>query len=131
MFARSPVVGNGLQFPVPIAVTYFGRPDSDIGDLGSTVGYLHNVWVYLLMDLGVVGLLAYVGCFAAAVLQARRMDWRKLRISNRFAAVALIAILLLYCTVEAAFRQVQTNLILGLAAAILAKSTDESEAAAA
>ena len=130
MFARSPVVGNGLQFPVPIAVTYFGRPDSDIGDLGSTVGYLHNVWVYLLMDLGVIGLLAYLGCFAAALWQARRSEGPSLRVSNKFAAVALIAVLLLYFTVEAAFRQVQMNLILGLAVAVLAKSTDETEAAA-
>jgi len=116
-FLRSPIVGNGLGFRVPVSVNEF---EPVTGALW--VPYMHNVWAYLLMDLGIVGFLGYVGFFAGAAY----VGWSRYRVeSPGFTALLLMAALLLYFTVEAAFRQIQSNLVLAILAVVLTKSLPE------
>jgi hypothetical protein len=118
-FRQSPVLGKGLGFPIPVAINRFGVTDPAPSDQPDHVGYIHNVWLYLLMDLGVIGLAAYLALFGSAVMAGLR---RKPREDAQVAAAATVAVLLLYFTVEAAFRVIQVNLVLGSLCAVLAKS---------
>jgi len=124
-FAESPLLGKGLGYPVPIAVNQFGVAVSARGDQQADhVGYVHNVWLYLAMDLGLLGLIAYIGFFATAIFSGLRRDRRKSDVM--VAAVATVLILLGYFTAEGAFRQIQMNLILGTLCAVLVKGELES-----
>jgi hypothetical protein len=118
-FRQSPLVGKGLGFPVPIAINSFGVTDAPPPDQPDHVGYIHNVWLYLLMDLGVIGLAAYLALFGSVVMAGLR---RKAREDVQIAAAATLVALLIYFTVEAAFRVIQVNLVLGSLCAVLAKS---------
>ena len=68
------------------------------------------------MDLGVVGLLTYVAFFALSIARGLRGGGEM-----QFAVAATVVTLLVYFTVEAAFRQIQMNFLLGSLCAVLAK----------
>src|SRR5207237_1995184 len=104
-FSEAPLVGKGLGFPVPLTVNQFGVQDPGPPGESDHVGYLHNVWVYLGMDLGVVGLMAYVVFFGAAVLAGLRRGG--LSDDALLASAVTVLALLIYFTVEAAFREIQ------------------------
>jgi hypothetical protein len=113
-FARSPLTGNGLGYGVPIAALG-GRSGKAV------VGFIHNVWAYLLMDLGVVGFAAYVAFILLPVCRAwrarRRLDARQRACA--LAAALVVAGLMAFATVSATFRLIQTNLILATLAAVM------------
>ena len=74
-FLESPILGKGLAYPVPLRVTYAGRLETLkrlTGQLEgfSSVPYIHNSVMYLLMTLGPIGLLSY-GLFILGSLKGR------------------------------------------------------------
>ena len=126
-FRESPLVGKGLGFPVPIAITTFGLAEAPPPDQPDHVGYIHNLWLYLCMDLGVAGLLGYLAFFGTAAAAGLRRNARK---DLRFAAAAALVTLLAYCTVEASFRLIQINLVFAALCAVLTKTRTEATSAA-
>ena len=119
-FSEAPVLGKGLGFPVPLAVNQFGVTEPVPTGSSDHVGYLHNVWIYLGMDLGIFGLVAYLAFFTAAVVSGLRS-----RGGERDAMVAAsftVGTLLLYFSVQAAFREIQMNFLLGSLCALLVKA---------
>ncbi|TMB31929.1 MAG: O-antigen ligase family protein [Deltaproteobacteria bacterium] len=119
-FSEAPILGKGLGFPVPLAVNQFGATEPVSVATSDHVGYLHNVWIYLCMDLGLLGLVAYFAFFAASIRTGLKSG-----ASAGDATVAVsvtVATLLLYFTVEAAFREIQMNFLLGSLCAVLAKT---------
>ena len=119
-FSEAPILGKGLGFPVPLAVNQFGATEPVSVATSDHVGYLHNVWIYLCMDLGLLGLVAYLAFFAASIRTGLKSG-----ASAGDATVAVsvtVATLLLYFTVEAAFREIQMNFLLGSLCAVLAKT---------
>jgi O-antigen ligase len=118
-FYDSPIVGKGLGFQVPAALSF----NDDIAALLSTtdrdtVGYLHNILVYLLMDLGLVGLTLY-GSYWIAVLFTPR------RIAEGRATRGLIAVILgmgVFFMTSASFRSIQTVALMSVCAAALTAS---------
>jgi hypothetical protein len=114
-FRQAPLFGNGLGFPVPLAVNQFGAKDAPVLE-SDHVTYIHNAWIYFAMDLGLAGLFAYAAFFASVLFASRRAASDV----NRAVAVCLVT-LLAYFTVEAAFREVQMNFLLGALCAVLAK----------
>lgn len=64
-FLESPIFGKGLAFPIPLDVAYYGFEEylagvaEAYGHGYDHVSYMHNIVMYLLMDLGVFGLIAY------------------------------------------------------------------------
>jgi len=125
-FSEAPVLGKGLGFPVPLAVNQFGVEDPPPSDEADHVGYIHDVWIYLCMDLGVLGLVGYVAFFGTAVVSAlRRGGWND---DGLLAAAVTVVTLLAYFTVEAAFREIQMNFLLGAFCAVLAKAESDAPA---
>jgi O-antigen ligase len=125
-FEESPLVGKGLAYPVPIAINRFGVSEPPPPGQSDHVGYIHNLWLYLCMDLGLFGLatyLAFAGSTVIAGLRRRPPD------DATFAAAATVITLLIYSTVEAAFHLIQVNLILGTLCAMLSKRTTGATAA--
>jgi O-antigen ligase len=120
-FAESPLFGNGLAYPVPFSLQQ-DIPGAELerpANGEDWVGYLHNLWVYLLMDLGLFGLVAYVGFLGGALLVA----WRRGGVAEvGWGPAVALTTLLLYFSVEAAFRLVQNNVLLGVLAALLVKT---------
>jgi O-antigen ligase len=126
-FQQSPVTGKGLGFPVPIAINTFGLNEAPPADQPDHVGYIHNVWLYLCMDLGLAGLAVYLTFFGSAIVAGLRRGQRQ---DFQVAAAAALATLLIYFTVEASFRLIQINLVLGALCAVLTKHRGQvSEAA--
>jgi O-antigen ligase len=113
-FRQSVVVGNGLGYGIPAQAV-------ELRMNREKVGYVHNVWVYMLMDLGVLGLIAYASFVALPLWRA----WRRRRRFGPSARACLIAagvvlvMLMAFTTVEATFRLIQFNLILATLAAVL------------
>jgi len=115
-FVQSPVFGKGLGHQIPAAITFGGDWELVAAAGVDTVGYMHNVAAYLLMDLGALGLAAY----AAFIVPGLRAGWR-LRGTSPEAAAALAAIvcLLWWFSIQAAYRLIQSNLLLAMLVAVL------------
>lgn len=115
-FRSSPIWGHGLGHGIPVDVGH----DFHNGPDGDSVGYIHNLWMYLLMDLGLTGFLAYVGLFLPGILAAlpslRRRDYAH---DLRFCALLTVVVMLTYTSCQAAFRLIQFNVVLGLLLAVL------------
>lgn len=110
-------LGNGLGAPVPIDAF---DPGYNL-DWANTeaVAYIHNVWFYFLMDLGVPGMLF----FCAFVFLPLWCSWRSRRSDDehsclRVCAGVAIAALLAYTSCQAAFRGIQFNLMLATLTAV-------------
>jgi len=122
-FLAAPLAGKGLGYPVPLAINQFGVAASLRGDQAvDHVGYVHNLWLYLAMDLGALGLAAYASFFACALFTGLRRGGLKSDV--KVAAAVTVATLLAYFTAEAAFRQIQMNLVLASLCAVLVKGED-------
>jgi len=122
-FAAKPLLGRGIGWQVPAEVTFDGAIEKLLEDgveLPDSAGYVHNVTAYLLMDLGLVGLLAYYAFSVGASLGAlvRRSADRAAR-NLRLMVLLALASMLLYFQVQAAFRLVQVNLLIVAMLAIL------------
>lgn len=99
---QSPVLGQGL------GIRY--ESTGVLGYRGAGVAYTHNAAAYFLMTGGVVGLLLYVGLYAAPLrrlFDARASVWQ-------VAALGALVCLGLYSLTSGAFRLFQFNLILGI-----------------
>ena len=121
-FVRSPLLGKGLGHQIPVDVTFSGDFETLARVDVQSVGYMHNVVAYLLMNLGAPGLIAYLG-FALAPLGAGRLLWSKHSLSESRAAKLIMFSLLLWFCLQAAFRLIQSNLLLAAAVAVLAAET--------
>lgn len=120
-FSESPFVGKGLGYQVPVDAI---ETNHDLGWVeASSVGYLHNIWLYLLMDLGVVGVMLYAGMVFAPLLNGLRF-WRsnQLGSSVRFCVAMVIFSTITFSSFQACFRSIQVNLVLGIMVAIASSS---------
>jgi len=102
-FRSSPIIGKGLGWQVPADITFYGVEDTE-GTQAASVGYVHSAIAYFAMNLGLIGLLLYLGTVMPS-LAIRRGDDLML-----FSSVAL-GLLLLYGSTQASFRLIQTVLM--------------------
>lgn len=117
-FAESPLLGKGLGHQVPAEVTFLGDWDV-IAQAGvDTVGYIHNLPAYLLMDLGLLGFVAFCGFVISALARGAQQSSAHSR-SLVIACCAVVLAVLAFCLVQATFRLIQTNLILAATAAVM------------
>lgn len=120
-FVESPLVGKGLGHQVPAQVTFAGDWEVILTAGVDSVGYIHNLAAYLLMDLGIAGLLTYAGFVLLPLVRAPRAANAGVSVLSRPARVALAAVLL-FCLVQATYRLIQTNLIVAACVAVLAQA---------
>jgi hypothetical protein len=118
-FLESPLLGKGLGHQIPAEVTFAGDWQTITSAGVDTVGYMHNVIGYLLMNLGMPGLIAYVG-FIVAALPRGKAAFSTTDLDAWWAAVVVVFALLLWFALQAAFRLIQCNLLLAVAVAVLA-----------
>lgn len=123
-FLESPAVGKGLGFQIPTEVTANGNFEFIRNEMHrESVGYMHNLVGYMLMDLGISGTAAYLLIF----LLAARVRWRQRRAGGLsdldFGLLMLLAALILFFCSSASFRLIQSNLLLAALAALLARET--------
>lgn len=119
-FLESPLLGKGLGHQIPAEVTFAGDWETIAMAGVDTVGYMHNVIGYLLMDLGLPGLIAYVGFILAVLLRSRAAFRSSGELEAWWAAVVVVCALVLWFALQAAFRQIQCNVLLAVAIAVLA-----------
>lgn len=120
-FAKSPIFGNGLGHSIPVSVIFFDDLNIFYELQTDRVRYIHNVWAYLLMDLGLFGLLTFLGIFIRPIIfglscHSGLQQGNPVK-TTAFSLAWVIVMLLIYSTVEAVYRQIQFNI---LAAAFLA-----------
>jgi len=118
-FLESPLLGKGLGHQIPAEVTFAGDWQTITSVGVDAVGYMHNVIGYLLMNLGVPGLIAYVG-FIVAALPRGKAAFSTTDLNAWWAAVVVVFALLLWFALQPAFRHIQCNLLLAVAVAVLA-----------
>jgi O-antigen ligase len=113
-FLASPIWGQGLGHQIPIDVVH-DLSDSLSAHLEEdSVGYMHNVWMYMLMDLGLTGMLSYLFAFASPMCGAWRAMKRRGRYEDlQFCLFLTLGLMLLYTSCQAAFRLIQFNVVLG------------------
>lgn len=124
-FLQSPLLGKGLGNPVPVEVTFAGDMEFIARAVNvDTVGYIHNLPMYLLMDLGLWGFIAYFGLIADTCLRGRNarrygeMASAQASMLRRAALVVVIGLMTFFC-VQASFRHIQSNLILAACLSVL------------
>lgn len=120
-FVESPLIGKGLGHQVPAEITFAGDWKTIAAAGVDSVGYIHNIAAYLLMDLGMVGLLTYAGFVFVPLVRAPASAHAAAGAVIRPARLALAATLM-FCLVQATFRHIQTNLILAACVAVLAQA---------
>lgn len=118
-FFDSPLFGRGLSFPVSVSFTRgevlsLSEYDAD------NVRYVHNVIAYLLMDVGLIGVIVYFLPIMLAVWQG----WRSVNIHQKAAALALLCLVAFFMT-SASFRQIQSNFLVGLLIALACRQLSE------
>jgi hypothetical protein len=123
-FLEAPVVGKGLGFQIPTEVTAGGNFEFIRTEIRrESVGYMHNLVGYLLMDLGVTGTLAYLGMLALAA----RTRWRERKAGGLsdldFGLLVLVVALLMFFCSSASFRLIQSNLLIAGLMAVLTRRT--------
>lgn len=126
-FAESPVIGNGLGYPVPAEIHFGGnlenvRNNSDI----KPFRYIHNLFGYLLMDLGVLGCVSYIWFVVGALWKG----WcgergSKGSVQIKFSAAISLISLLTFFMAEPSFRHIQSNLIVAASVALLWHSSKD------
>lgn len=119
-FLSSPVVGVGLGKQIPL-----GAVDSR----EQNVGYIHNLWAYLLMDMGLLGFAPYAVFFGYAIWQGIKSRQSELACPQLcFGAAMAIASLLIFFTCQASFRSIQSNVMLAVLAALARPGADAGSA---
>lgn len=123
VFTAHPLHGRGIGWQVPAEVTFEGAMETLLADgveLPSSAGYVHNVTGYLMMDLGLAGLLTYYGFYVAALLRTLACRGTDAAARNlRMMAFLALGGMLIYFQVQAAFRLLQVNLLIVALLAIL------------
>lgn len=111
-FIESPVWGVGLGYQVPTEAVY-GTTSSQFlaayAMLTPTVGYLHNYFMFLLMDMGITGLLAYLSILAFALCTL----WRSKGLIRSWGITSLVVIHLFGMT-EPSLRHIPSLLIIAV-----------------
>lgn len=118
-FLESPLLGKGLGHQIPAEVTFAGDWQMITSAGVDTVGYMHNVIGYLLMNLGMPGLIAYLGFVASAIYDPRRVIAAHDRTGRRAALVIVVVMFGWWFMVQPSFRHIQSNLLLAVALAVL------------
>lgn len=118
-FLEAPLLGKGLGHQIPADVTFAGDLEAIAKAGVDSVGYMHNVVGYLLMNLGLTGLIAYLGFVVSALSPSRTMDTELHKPLWRTAAVCVLA-LLWWGSIQASFRLIQSNVLLAIGVAVLA-----------
>lgn len=114
---QSPVMGRGLGYQLSTSDVAEERDEFEVAD---KVGYIHNVWMYMLMDLGLLGLATYVAFVLPAFwVSIVRFGDNRFDAMLRFTAAITLTTLLIYTTKQAAFRLVHFNLALAFLMAII------------
>lgn len=136
VFLSSPLFGAGLGTPVPVSVIFANDPLIFYDLTQDNVRYIHNLWMYLLMNLGALGLSCYVMIFISPLVSALSSyrSFANLDRSERYRFISgwAIAVLLVYATVEAAYRQIHFNMMIAVFLAVingLRQSTDSRKLA--
>lgn len=119
-FARSPILGNGLGYQVPVEIIHAGNWGIITQLTVNTVGFLHNVWAYLLMDLGLVGFVTYFLFVGSALWNGlRNRSNGTFSAQVKYNAAISLTTILMFFTVEASFRLIQSNIIIATLVALL------------
>lgn len=118
-FRESPLVGKGLGYQIPAEITFAGDWTMIATAGVDTVGYMHNVVGYLLMDLGLTGLLTYCGFVASGLRRGQKRGVRGLHETRR-AGVLMVVALVFWFLIQPSFRHIQSNVLLATAIAMLA-----------
>lgn len=117
-FRESPLLGKGLGYQIPAEIT-FAADWTAIAMAGvGSVGYMHNLGGYLLMDLGLTGFLAYSGFIVSALRGRQEKGIRGDREAWRVCVLMVLA-LLFWFMLQASFRLIQSNVLLATAVAVL------------
>jgi hypothetical protein len=129
-FLESPIVGNGLVCPIPVEVAFFGREDYLAGverqqDDYTHVAFLHNIVMYLLMNLGVLGFLGFslfvLGASRGFVSESKRCP--VVTGNSRIACQCALWSILAFNLTAATFTLFQYDLLVGSLVCILAART--------
>jgi O-antigen ligase len=129
-FLESPLLGKGLGHQIPAEVTFAGDWEMIASAGVDTVGYMHNVIGYLLMNLGLPGLIAYVGFVASAISAPRRAIASHDQAGQLAALTIVVVIFGWWFMVQPSFRHIQSNILLAVTLAVLtALRTDRSRGA--
>ncbi|MBI3488972.1 MAG: O-antigen ligase family protein [Acidobacteria bacterium] len=115
-FMDSPIWGMGLGFPVPTELIYGSTSSQFLASyalMNPTVGYLHNFFVYLLMDMGVTGLLSYLAVMVFSI----QALWRIGGLVRNWGVTSLI-ILHLFGMTEPSLRHIPSLFLIAIVVAI-------------
>lgn len=114
-FFESPIIGSGLGSEIPIStVVDLSYSELSAGGRG-TVAYIHNWALYLLMDLGILGLVTYIAIFQRFLVTPYGIASESLKYDiNLYGLIILpVQVLFIYNLVEASFRLIHVNIFLG------------------
>lgn len=117
-FYESPIFGLGLTVPVPVELT---RPDYVTGFFEKdTVPYIHNFFGYFLMNTGAIGTVGILValCWPLFISGVRWLKGDRLHNEGIFIVLFL---LIVFFSVSASFRQIQTVLVFMLLALFVFK----------
>ncbi|BDC50452.1 hypothetical protein F183_A27680 [Bryobacterales bacterium F-183] len=108
LIQRSPLIGNGLGFRFDTSGLYYQK---------TRVGYVHNSYLYLLMDFGLFGLLYIAMPFVALykLTPSSLGDYRH----HAIGLILALAGLMIFSAGFAMARLIQFNVILGVLLALL------------
>ncbi|MUT69304.1 hypothetical protein GOM41_02295 [Pseudomonas stutzeri] len=121
-FYESPIFGLGLTVPVPVELT---RPDYVAGFFEKdTVPYIHNFFGYFLMNTGAIGAVGVLValCWPLFISGVRWLKGDRLHNEGIFIVLFL---LIVFFSVSASFRQIQTVLVFMLLALFVFKRNRE------
>ena len=120
-FLSSPLYGVGLGTPIPPSVTFAGR-EAYLAGLFNTYGtsyhvtYMHNVVMYCLMSIGLVGTIAYFGTIF--------FNWGPMKktsvLQNRFGVLLGLVALIAFNLVAATFTLLQWQVMVACLSAVAA-----------
>jgi hypothetical protein len=103
-FLESPLFGKGIGYQVPTEITTSGLDELLAREFPKTVGYLHNVVGYFLINIGFIGTVFYLIFFFYHLISSLSVLPIWLLMTFLF--------IFLFVLVEATFRLIHFNLIL-------------------
>lgn len=118
-FLASPLLGKGLGHQIPADITFSGDWEMIVMAGVDSVGYMHNVIGYVLMDLGLAGLLAYLGFIVSALWQRKWGTSPREEAARRAGLVIVLVLFGWWFMIQPSFRHIQANLLLAAAIAVL------------
>lgn len=126
-FAKAPLLGHGLGHEIPLEITLSEHWDLIARSEKQSVSYMHNIIGYLIMNLGLVGLISYAGMIISPLKGCTPYAHRPTVIRTvRFSALCTVIALMWWFFIQAAFRLIQSNLILAATLALLSATKTAS-----